>query len=582
VTRALIGALLLLVVLPGPAWPAPQAAGAPARRERSAAQLVEDLSSDDNAVSGEAERRLVEMGAAAVPALMESLTEGEAPYSAHVLSRIGAAAEPALPLLRQRLRGKSPLAWIYAVAIARIKPAEAADVIPDLSATLDQGGTPARLSAMALGRIGTPAAQQALVARLKAPDRALRLVVARALAFHTQAERAAVLAVLLEALADATNDAERERAVLDIANLGRDAQPALPTLVHHYERGGRELRLAAAVAMAWAAPAVGVRVVPALLAGLDDPRPEARRQALEAIGHLGQPAHAHKAAVDRLLKDPVPSVQEMARAAGNDLATRRAWAQPLDALRLKAVAEPGVRDGRPRRAFFLAGTTWVDAEVGTWLHDGRVETIEPDTVVVAQDVVDERLRLTRRTVRLALFPAGTRPQPAQRSRSTPPVASMSLALSGDDVRDVVSLFGTATDLNLVLQHTARCAPQGQLLRAWPWDAALEHLLRECGLDHEVEGTFVRVASKADFKRFPYKEEKYTGHRITMEFARGRAPDLWSLFEDISGLKVEPHPEGESTLWCRECPWDEVFAALARSQGFGYSIDGAVIRLKRLP
>jgi hypothetical protein len=290
----------------------------------------------------------------------------------------------------------------------------------------------------------------------------------------------------------------------------------------------------------------------------------------------------HKAAVDRLLKDPDQSVQDTARRAVNDLATKRAWAQPLDGLRLKAVAEPGVKADRPRRAFFLAGASWVDAEAGAWLHDGRVEAIEPDAVVVAQDVVDERLRLTRRTVRLALFPAGTRPLPAPPSRSSPPVAPISLALGGDDLRDVVNLFAAATDLNLVLQHTARCAPQSQLLRAWPWDAALEHLLRACPLEYKVEGSFVRVAPKADLERFPYKEEEYTGHRITMEFVRGRLPDLWALFEDISGLKVEPHPEGESTLWCRECPWDEVFAALARSQGLGYSLDGATIRLKRLP
>ena len=224
----------------------------------------------------------------------------------------------------------------------------------------------------------------------------------------------------------------------------------------------------------------------------------------------------------------------------------------------------------------------VDVEVGTRLHDGRVEAIEADAVVVAQHVVDERLRLTRRTVRLALFPSGARTLPAEPSRSDTPVAQLSLALAGDDVRDVVSLFATATDLNLVLQHTARCAPQGPLLRAWPWDAAMEHVLRACGLDYKVEGSIVRVAAAADFKRFPYKEEKFTGHEITMEFVRGRAPDLWDLFEDISGLTVEPHPEGESTLWCRECPWDEVFAALTRSQGFGYSIVGSVIRLKRLP
>jgi HEAT repeat protein len=579
VTRA-AAAVVVALSIALPADARAQAAGSAG--SRTPAQLVEDLSSKDRNRRSAAERRLVEMGGEAVPALVESLAAGEAPFSAYVLSRIGAAAEPALPALRQRLQANTELAWMYAVAIARIKPGEAADTVPVLAAALGEGGGAARLSADALGRLRTPEAERALATRLKDPDRQLRLVVARALALHTEAERPAVLAALLEALADAPNDAERERAVLDVANLGRDARAALPSIANHYERGSPDLKLAAAITMAWAAPAAGVRALPVLLAGLENPRADLRRQALEAIGHLGVPAQAHAAAVERLAGDPDASVQEAARGAASALRAQRAWAQPLDALRLKAVAEPGVRDNQPRRAFFLAGRFVVDVEAGTWLHDGRVETIEPDAVVVAQDVVDERLRLTRRTVRLALFPAGARLPPARPSRSSPPVPPMSVALAGDDVRDIVTLFGMATDLNLVLQHSARCAPQSQLLRSWPWDAALEHVLQACGLEYRVEGGFVRVASAADFKRYPYKAEEYTGHEITMEFSRARLPDLWDLFHDISGLKIEPRPEGESTMWCRECRWDEVFAALVRSQGLSYAMDGDVIRLQRLP
>ena len=86
----------------------PQAspAGADAR-PRSAAQLVEDLRNEDEAVSLKAHRRLVEMGADAVPALMKSLDGDGEVYALLILGRIGSRAETAVPELRRRRLGFS-------------------------------------------------------------------------------------------------------------------------------------------------------------------------------------------------------------------------------------------------------------------------------------------------------------------------------------------------------------------------------------------------------------------------------------------------------------------------------------------
>lgn len=105
------------------------------------------------------------------------------------------------------------------------------------------------------------------------------------------------------------DDKTRVAAVERLGDLGSDAAPAVPNLVHAIRKGDEELRVNAVLALG----RVGKPAVPPLVKALDDKDADVRYYAVWAIGLVG-PEAAEPAgdAVVRLLDDPKAEVRRKA------------------------------------------------------------------------------------------------------------------------------------------------------------------------------------------------------------------------------------------------------------------------------
>ena len=86
-------------------------------------------------------------------------------------------------------------------------------------------------------------------------------------------------------------------------------------------------------------------------------------------------------------------------------------------------------------------------------------------------------------------------RPGQTGRDRPPYTGdpVSMDFQNADLRAVLRVFAEISDLNLVIDPSV----QGEVnvaLTQVPWDQAFDVILRANGLDYEIEGTVVRIAS----------------------------------------------------------------------------------------
>lgn len=312
-----------------------------------------------------AEEALVAIGEAAVAPLIEALQD-KSPHrgrrAANVLAKIPAGASSAAPALARVLRDPA-VRNDAARALMRIAPQDSERYLPVLISGLDDPDADvARMSAVALAEIATPAVLPALIHAL-ADDRThsiavtglgrmgppavstvpalletLRDLRGSEQAAAVQALKAMGAATVVPAVADVLrNDRDggmRDVAVRTLGALGAAAGAAVPALIDTF-RYGHPLASNAAEALGQ----IGAPAVPALMAALKCDRlapahppsrpwyresvyPETeyvRIYATYALSRVGRPAQAAIPALREALGDASPRVREAASVALNEL-----------------------------------------------------------------------------------------------------------------------------------------------------------------------------------------------------------------------------------------------------------------------
>jgi HEAT repeat protein len=273
-------------------------------------KVLDQQSSDETRLT--ALRALGEFGAEAAPAVpsIVALLEGDDPRmrmeAVETLGEIGPAASAAVPPLMQVLQGEDGLLTITAAhALSQIGEA----AVGPLRAMLSESGYQL-LAATILGDIGPAAAGAVpeLVRLIDAEDEDVRRAALLALAgigpgAASAAER------LLQAL-NTSDYPARAGAAYALAHIG--AKEAVGDLQRIMAQSDDErLRMTAAWALVILDPETvdTDRILPALVAGLDDPWELVRRECVSALAVLGPRA---RSTIDRLLPlldDPDPLVR---------------------------------------------------------------------------------------------------------------------------------------------------------------------------------------------------------------------------------------------------------------------------------
>ncbi len=284
---------------------------------------------------------LSRMGPAVIPPLVEALGKEDAGLrigAAHALGPMGAEARAAIPLLVTNLAdGRDPVREESALALSQIGPAAG----PALVVALSDGDARRRSgAALALAQMtppfpaaGTPVEQAlgqekdklvraALLAAVPKvglePARSLALLLPAVLGDDEALRHAALNAVLgqralrpaaLPPLATALHDghpAVRERAARALGRFGGEASPQLPALLAATRSAGGAPAFADALAQ------VGPAVLPQLLKGLQEGKPEESAWILRALRGFGAPAVP---VLSEALKHPQPPVRAAAASA---------------------------------------------------------------------------------------------------------------------------------------------------------------------------------------------------------------------------------------------------------------------------
>ena len=267
------------------------------------AALVAKLRSPSPAERLAAEKALIELGAPAVPALVEMLQAREADpraSAAYVLGMIGAKAGAAGPALGRLARsGPTPVRIAACVALGQIGPA-APDATAALAAALGCPEMGVRRAAVwALQQIGPPAVPE-LLKNLTHDSATMRGWSAHALREIGGGAKDAVDA-LVRLLRTEADWSVRREAVLALGQLGPAASKAAATLVEAFAGDPRMRRLAASALGAIHADPNDI--LPGLLKAMRSPDTFTRRDALEALGRVGRRAGSARDAVAAMLRD---------------------------------------------------------------------------------------------------------------------------------------------------------------------------------------------------------------------------------------------------------------------------------------
>jgi HEAT repeat protein len=302
--------------------------------------LIAALKHKDQAVREGARRALASIGTPAVTALIDTL-KGEngdvSTLAAEALSMVHPRPREAVPALRDALK-KDPSRVEAAVALVRIDPKQAGEVVPVLIEELKTEDQKRRLAAIhALRQIGAASkpAVHVLVERLK--ERELATPVLDALCEMGPAARDAVPALLAllrepgqedsaglvgEALARVgapvladvvpllqNSDVRfRRYATVVLASLGPQAKEAVPSVILALEDSDRDVRAGAAGALQTIGPDAH-EAVPALLANLSTYQTQVRGAAVSALGHIGPAAKDARRPLLECLLDPNEGVR---------------------------------------------------------------------------------------------------------------------------------------------------------------------------------------------------------------------------------------------------------------------------------
>jgi HEAT repeat protein len=515
------------------------------------------------------------MGAAAVPALAGALEDPSTDLrnnAALVLSRIGAAARPAVPSLSRALeRWEDP--FYAALALARIQGGEA---VPALVSLLRTGSEDRRWDALVvLGSLlgEAKAAIPDIMAALRDPSPRVRVEAAVAWRrVDPSAKAAAMVAVLVEAL---QSDSQHS-ALTALEEMGFGARGAVPALIDLVHGPPGDVRLHAACVLANVHPVAGRQALSLVVEALSSDSVIVRRSAVVGLEAIGPASDAVLPALRRAANDP--EVGEMALRAIRWIEHGRVNELPIDTFALSGIFE--APDGPFAILMRGDGKTAV-AAVGMSFFDATISSVDPigSEITYQQEIADASLRITSRAVRKTLF------SPAERVSVTPVLerytgAGLSLNLKAVDVLDVLRFFSDLSHLSVVAGRgvTGRVTLR---VRRVPWDQALATILAARKLAYRLDDTILRFGRPADLQPAPARSAKYSGNPISMDLKEGDLRSICTLLgHEVGGFDVvfEREVSGRTTVRLAELPWDQALEAILQSQGLRSTVEGKTIRI----
>jgi HEAT repeat protein len=262
-------------------------------------QVMHDAQPD---VAMSAMAALSDMGEAAVPALVDSLSnKASRHWAAVVLAEMGPKAAPAATALANLVKDPEPEVRMQAlIALGQIGGTAVKPAIPAIIEALQDSEPAVRYgAAFALGKLRAQEAADALDKLTKSDDATLKLISVWAVA-RIHPDDAVAIRNAMEAIAEAIRSEDPQlsrtaaRALAEIDGSGSSLTPAIkaaldeldPTVIEHVME---------ALAM------VGAEAVPVLTAALTDEK--ARGSAVRALGQLGPTAKSAAPGLTALLSE---------------------------------------------------------------------------------------------------------------------------------------------------------------------------------------------------------------------------------------------------------------------------------------
>ncbi|HET9317286.1 MAG TPA: hypothetical protein VFQ51_16970 [Vicinamibacteria bacterium] len=321
---------------------------------------------------------------------------------------------------------------------------------------------------------------------------------------------------------------------------------------------------------AWASVALGrihpLRAAPALpilQQALKDTSAMLPFEAAITLGRMGAVARPALGALEALTRSDDKDLREVASSAAARIRERAFLKRPLAGLRLMAL---GRRESRAV-AYLIDEDGFVfEMAGGEALLDGRIASVTSEAVDFEGERVTADFEVVPHRARLVLFEKGAPAAiPVNGENTGEPV---SIDFSGD-VGSFAAFVAEYAPLNVIVD-AGRPAVVRAAARNAPWDAVVEHALRQAGVGRRIDGYYLRLGAPDDLDRHPrLPSRKYEGALVTLKFRGVQMAELVRVFESVSGVTIEIPPGAHEplTLYFTDVPWDEAFEMVAATRGW---------------
>ena len=322
---------------------------------------------------------------------------------------------------------------------------------------------------------------------------------------------------------------------------------------------------------AWASVALGrirpLRAAPALpilrqaLTGKD---PMLSFEAAITLGRMGPLARPALGDLEAVARSGDKHLGEIASSAADRVRERVFLKRPLVGLRLMAL---GSREGRAI-AYLLDEDGFVfEVAGGETLLDGTIGRVTSEAVDFQGERVTADYEVVPHRVRLALFekdaPSAV---PVTAEHTGVPV---SIDFTGD-VGSFAAFVAEYAPLNVIVE-AGRAAAVRATARNAPWDAVVQHALRQAGVGYRIEGAYyLRLGAPDDLERHPRLPSRtFEGAPVTLKFRGVEMAQLARVFESVADVAIEipPGPHEPVTLYFTDVPWDQAFEMIAATRGW---------------
>ncbi|MGB2998956.1 MAG: HEAT repeat domain-containing protein [Phycisphaerae bacterium] len=279
--------------------------------------VTQGLDDPDRGVRHNAIRAAGNLGAAGLVGRLADKLAGPRPEKHDVIQALGAIGRPAAATLRRYILDGPPSEELLVEAVLALAPHAGRDDIPWISRLLDSPNKHVRsAAASALGRIGHPAAQAALMGVIDDPEPLVRATVARALGQIGTLYGSKQLVLMLKdpsplvrsLAASGLGESRYPDAVPDLAKMAGTVSPSVEKLLRVGGVYGRPEQ----AAIRALGRIGGTEAVAVLLEALESPSWLLRATAAEALGEAGAATPEAIEALEKRLDDPINLVRARA------------------------------------------------------------------------------------------------------------------------------------------------------------------------------------------------------------------------------------------------------------------------------